>query len=186
MPARCTSAAATDRPRLSADATLIGGIGFFAAALRTAGNQTLTATDTVNGSLTNTSASIAVTAVAATHFVVSAPANAITGNGVNFTVTAKDAFNNTAAGYAGTVHFTSTDSAASLPANATLTNGMGVFSVTLKSRGSQTLTATDLTTPSITGTSNTIATREPHRRQPHPHAHRIHRHFRQTVRPLPD
>ena len=47
---------------LSADATLTAGIGFFAAALRTAGNQTLTATDTINGSLTGTSAAITVSA----------------------------------------------------------------------------------------------------------------------------
>ena len=48
---------------LSADATLSAGIGFFGAALRTAGNQTLTATDATNGSLTGTSAAITVSAV---------------------------------------------------------------------------------------------------------------------------
>jgi hypothetical protein len=37
-----------------------------------------------------------------------------------------------------------------------LTNGMGTFSVTLKSPGSQTITATDTATASITGTSNSI------------------------------
>ena len=142
---------------LSADATLTAGSGFFAAALRTAGNQTLTVTDTTNGSLT--SAAIAVSAVAANHFAVSAPAAAITGNGVSFTVTAKDPFNNTASGYTGTVHFTSSDASAILPGNATLTSGVGVFSATLKSVGNQTLTASDVAAPTITGTSNTIATR---------------------------
>ena len=144
---------------LSADATLTAGIGFFAAALRTAGNQTLTATDTANSSLTGTSAAIAVSAAGRQSFRGVGPATAITGNAVSFTVTAKDPFNNTAASYTGTVHFTSSDAAATLPGNTTLTNGVGVFSATLKSLGSQTLTATDVTTATITGTSNTIATR---------------------------
>jgi len=38
----------------------------------------------------------------------------------SFTVTARDVFNNVATGYAGTVHITSTDGAAVLPANSTL------------------------------------------------------------------
>ena len=87
---------------------------------------------------------------------VSAPAAATAGTAFNFTVTALDQFNNTASGYTGMVHFTSTDSQASLPANSTLTNGLGTFSATLKTVGSQTITATDTVTSSITGTSNTI------------------------------
>ena len=117
---------------LSADATLSAGIGFFGAALRTAGTQTLTATDATNGSLTGTSAAITVGAVAANHFAVSAPAVAVTGKAVSFTVTAEDPFNNIATGYTGTVQFTSTDAAATLPGNKTLTNGVGAFSATLQ------------------------------------------------------
>src|SRR5216684_2213942 len=93
---------------------------------------------------------------AATHFSVSAPASATAGTAFNFTVTALDQFNNTATGYAGTVHFTSSDGAATLPANSTLTNGVGTFSATLKTAGAQTITATDTVTASITGTSNAI------------------------------
>ena len=78
---------------------------------------------------------------------------------MSFTVTAKDPFNNTATGYTGTVRFTSSDTAAALPGNNTLTNGVGVFSATFTSLGSQTLTATDVNAATITGTSNTIATR---------------------------
>ena len=143
----------------SADATLTAGSGFFAAVLRTAGNQTLTASDTVNSSLTSTSAAISVTAAAANHFAVSAPNAAVTGNVVSFTVSAEDPFNNTASAYTGTVHFASSDASATLPGNTTLTGGVGVFSATLKSVGNQTLTATDATAATIAGTSNTIATR---------------------------
>ena len=53
-------------------------------------------------------------------------------------------------------HFTSTDGAAVLPANSTLTNGTGTFSATLKTVGTQTITATDTVTASITGASGTI------------------------------
>jgi hypothetical protein len=79
----------------------------------------------------------------ATTFTVSAPASATRGTAFSLTVTAKDQFNNTVTGYSGTVHFTSSDPQAILPADATLTNGTGTFSATLKTTGSQTLTATD-------------------------------------------
>jgi hypothetical protein len=72
-------------------------------------------------------------------------------------VTAQDAFNNTATAYGGTVHFTSSDGQAVLPANTTLSSGTGSFSATLKTAGSQTITATDTVTASVTGTSNAIA-----------------------------
>ncbi len=58
-------------------------------------------------------------------------------------------------GYTGTVHFTSSDPVAVLPANTTLTNGAGTFSATLNTGGSQTITATDAYNSSITGTANT-------------------------------
>jgi uncharacterized repeat protein (TIGR01451 family) len=99
---------------------------------------------------------ITVTALPATHFVVSAPASATAGQAFSFTVTALDQFNNTATGYTGTIHFTSSDGQAVLPADTTLTNGTGAFSATLKTAGNQTITATDTVDSSITGTSNTI------------------------------
>src|SRR5947208_3045494 len=113
------------------------------------GNQTITATDTVTSSITGTSNAITVGAAAATHFAVSAPASATAGSAFNFTVSALDAFNNTATSYAGTVHFTSSDGAATLPANSTLTNGTGTFSATLATAGNQTITATDTVTSEI-------------------------------------
>src|SRR5439155_254873 len=102
---------------LSADSALSNGSGNFSATLRTAGNQTNTATDAATASITGVGAPIAVAAAAATHFAVSAPTNATAGAAFNFTVTAQDPFNNTATGYAGTVHFTSNDAAASAPAD---------------------------------------------------------------------
>jgi hypothetical protein len=49
------------------------------------------------------------------------------------------------------VQLTSSDGQAALPAGSTLTNGIGTFSVTLDSAGSQTVTATDTATSSLTG-----------------------------------
>jgi hypothetical protein len=98
---------------------------------------------------------------AATHFAVSGPASATQGVSFNFTVTALDASNNSTSNYAGTVRFTSSDSAATLPANAALSGGTGTFSATLRSAGNQTVTAGDSGNPSITGSSAAISVRVP-------------------------
>jgi hypothetical protein len=92
----------------------------------------------------------------ATHLSVSAPGTVQQGNPFKLIITARDAANNLVAGYAGTVHFSSTDARAGLPGNSTLTNGMGVFSATLGVAGTQTITATDTVTASISGTSSPI------------------------------
>ncbi|MGD0863440.1 MAG: S53 family peptidase, partial [Candidatus Limnocylindrales bacterium] len=66
------------------------------------------------------------------------PSPTVAGTAHNLTVTARDAYGNTVAGYRGTVHFSSTDPAAVLPADYTFTaadNGVHVFSVTLKTAG---------------------------------------------------
>ena len=78
-----------------------------------------------------------------------------------FTVTAENTFGNVATAYAGTVHFTSSDTQAVLPANATLTNGVGIFSATFNTTGSQMLTAADSVTPTIVGTSAAISVNPP-------------------------
>jgi len=90
----------------------------------------------------------------ATHFSVSTVSAASSGTPFNFTVTALDASNNTVTTYAGTVHFTSTDGSATLPANTTLTNGVKSISVTLNSAGAQTVTATDTTAGAVSERSD--------------------------------
>jgi hypothetical protein len=93
---------------------------------------------------------------AATHFSVTAPATAAAGSTFNFIVTALTAANTTATGYTGTVHFTSSDGKAVLPANSALLNGVMTLPAVLNTAGAQTITATDTVTASITGTSGTI------------------------------
>ncbi len=141
---------------LPVNSTLTNGLGTFSATLKTGGNQTITATDTLVPSITGTSNNINVLGGPATHIILSAPATATAGTPFNFTVTAKDALNNIAQGYAGVLHFTSTDGPAILPPNATLTNGVGTFPATLKTVGTQTITATDIANSAITATSGPI------------------------------
>jgi len=141
---------------LPANSTLTDGTGTFSVTLKTAGAQTVTATDTATG-ISGTSGSISVTG-AATHLSVTAPGSATTGTAFNFTASALDASNNVVTNYSGTVHFTSTDAQAVLPANSTLTNGTETFSATLNTAAAQTITATDTVTASITGISNSITT----------------------------
>ena len=147
---------------LPADYTFTAGDSgthvFSATTLNTLGSQTITATDTANATITGISNAITVSG-AATHFAVTAPTSATAGTAFSFTVTALDASNNTATGYAGTVHFTSTDGLAVSPADYTFTaadNGTHVFSGTLNTSGSQTITATDTASATITGISNAI------------------------------
>jgi len=141
---------------LPSNAMLTDGMATFSATLETAGSQTITATDTVTTSITGISSSIDVSAGPATHFSVSAPVSVRSGTAFDLIVAARDAANNLADSYAGTVQFSSTDAKAALPANATLTDGMGIFSAKLQTTGSQTITATDTVTASIVGSSNTI------------------------------
>ena len=87
-----------------------------------------------------------------------APSSPTAGTAFGFTVTAQDAFNNTAGGYSGTVVLSSSDPAAVfVPARSTLVNGQGTFSVTLKTAGTQTLTAQDTISSTLVGTSAPIA-----------------------------
>jgi uncharacterized protein (TIGR03437 family) len=77
------------------------------------------------------------------------------GTSVLVGITAQDAAGNTLFNYSGTLHFTSTDPAATLPPDTTLSNGTGTFNVTFNTKGTQTVSATDVAT-GVTGTSASI------------------------------
>jgi len=137
---------------LPPDSTLANGQGTFSTTLIKAGSQTITARDTVTASITG-SLTTSVRAAAASRLVLASTATPAAGTSFSFTVTAQDQFGNSDTGYAGTVHFTSSDSSSGvvLPADSTLTNGQGTFSATLTTAGSQSITGTDTVTASITG-----------------------------------
>ena len=88
------------------------------------------------------------------HLVVTPDLLAVTsGSTVTFTVTALDYKGNIATSYTDTVHLTSTDGSATIPADAALAAGMGTFSVIFKTAGLQSITVTDTAASSINGTS---------------------------------
>jgi uncharacterized protein (TIGR03437 family) len=94
----------------------------------------------------------------ATTLVVTPSASTVpVGTATTFTVTALDYTGAPATTYTGTVAIKSSDSAATLPANMTFTAGVGTFSITFNTPGLQTITATDTSTASITGSSPGIA-----------------------------
>ena len=96
----------------------------FAVTLKTAGSQSITATDTSNSAITGTVSGIAVSPAAASQFVLSGLSSSATvGVGQTLTVTAKDPYGNVATGYTGTVAFSSSDTQAMLPGNTAFPSG---------------------------------------------------------------
>jgi hypothetical protein len=116
----------------------------------------VTGTDTVSGVSGGTS--FTITPAAADHFVITGPSGVAAGQAFDFTVTVVDAFNNTVVGYTGTVHFTSSDSAPSLPMDYTFTAAdMGTHTfpggaTLFDTNPMATLTASDTSDGTIQGT----------------------------------
>jgi hypothetical protein len=140
---------------LPASGPLTGGTGTFIATLKTAGTQSLTATDSLMIGLTGTQAAITVNPGAATTVHFLAPSTASPNVSLSFILTALDSFGNIATGYTGTIEFSSSDKKAVLPGYATLPGGTGTFAAAFSSGSrntNQTLTATDVALPSLTAT----------------------------------
>jgi len=118
----------------------------FPAALLTTGNQTLTATDVLNNTVT-CSATIAVTPAAA-KLIVTLPGSANAGYAATVGIVIKDIYDNAFPGYAGTITFSNSDTGtgATTPAPITFTGaegGVGSTNATFVTIGTQTLAATD-------------------------------------------
>jgi hypothetical protein len=147
---------------LPADYTFTGSEGgtlTVMATLKTAGTATISVTDVSNGA-SGSQGGITVTPGVATSFaIVGITSPVFSGSITMFTLVALDAYGNAGAIYTGTVHFSSSDAAANLPADYTFTDadgGMHQFAVVFNTGGSQSLTATDTLDPSITGTLGDI------------------------------
>jgi ELWxxDGT repeat protein len=137
---------------------LTNGTGQFSATLKTAGAQWIRATVAQTPSDSGSDANIVVQPGTAVSFTLSGfPSPETAGVAGSFTVTAYDGYGNVATTYAGTVQFTSNDPQASLPGAATLTNGTGQFSATLKTLGTNlSIKATDKNNSSLTATQSGI------------------------------
>jgi hypothetical protein len=135
----------------------------FSAALKTAGTQSLTATDTSNANITGSEKNIAVSPAAASKFLLAmllptGTSNITAGTPFSLKVTVVDAYGNVVPTYTGTVKFSDSVGSATLPANYTFTTGTGkdngvhTFSgLVLNTRGSQTLTVIDIKKSSLLG-----------------------------------
>jgi hypothetical protein len=152
------------KSRLPADYTFTSadaGTHRLVATLETAGSQTLTATDKANSSLKGSQTGIPVYPSWARTFVVAGfPSSTAAGDVHNLTVTAYDLYGNIATGYTGTVHFTTTDSRAELPANYAFTAsdaGKHTFQPVFKTAATQAIRATDTLHSTITGVESGIA-----------------------------
>jgi hypothetical protein len=141
---------------------------FFGVIIRTAGSQWVRATDRSTGSVTGSQTATVAPAVASTLAVSSVLNPYPAGTAHSVQLAAYDAYGNVATGYRGTVHFTTSDAKASVPANYTFTasdKGVHTFSnalrpgLTFKTAGSQWLRATDIATATITGVKNGIVVR---------------------------
>lgn len=125
-----------------------------------AGQQSVTVSTTEPGVAASAPVFTLVNPADAASFMVAGfPSPVTAGETKQFSVTAFDAFGNKATGYAGTVRFTTTDTGAAtiLPADAKLTsNGFGIFQGTLTTAGLQSITATDVQVPSVTGKQENI------------------------------
>src|SRR5215831_14570277 len=101
---------------------------------------------------------VALTTIPTAHLAITLPATSVAADTpFTFTVTALDAANAVVPTYIGTVHITTSDTSAALPANATLTRGAGKFTVTFNTAGSQTITASDAVGDATSGTSGAVS-----------------------------
>lgn len=117
----------------------------FSATLKTAGLQSLTVRDAANAAAIGSQTNITIRASTVASVAVSGFPATTAGAAKNFTVAAKDAFGNLCSTYTGTVTLSSSDAKAVLPASYTFTAadaGSHSFSATLKTAGTQSITAT--------------------------------------------
>ena len=147
------------KTKLSIFTAADAGSHTFGATLKTAGMQSITATDTTTASLTSTDGAITVNTAAASQFIINAPSKVTAGVAFSLTVAIEDPYGNVVTGYVGTVHFTSSDGTATLPVDYTFTPadaGVHTFTNTtiLRKKGKQTVTITDTLNSALTATDS--------------------------------
>ncbi len=134
----------------------------FTVTLKTAGTQSITATDTTTPVVTGTLSGIVVSPASASQLVISGLSSTATaGVSETGTITAKDAYGNVATGYTGTIQFTSSDPQAILPGSYTFKNtdqGGHQFAVTFETAGTQSLTVKNSTSTITTADSGITVT----------------------------
>ncbi len=130
-------------------------------ALQTAGTWSLTVTDAASATVTGSETNISVVPASAASLGVSNySAQATAGAASSITVSVLDAFGNVITGFAGTIHFTSTDKKAGLPSDypfAVADHGVKTLQATLETAGTQNLTISTVGAPSLVVTTGPIS-----------------------------
>jgi hypothetical protein len=132
-----------------------------AASPLSSGNITNTGTSAFPNSTANFG-TLTEVAGSSTHLVVSGfPSPQVAGTAGSVTVAAQDQFGNVTTDYVGTVHFTSSDAQATLPADYTFLSADGgthTFSagMTLRTLGTQSITASNMAPASFSGSQSGI------------------------------
>jgi tartrate-resistant acid phosphatase type 5 len=138
------------------------GVHTLSATLKRADSRRLSAANFATSSIQGTQTIMVQAAAASSLRVVGFPSPVKAGASKTFKVVVVDAYGNIVTNYRGTIHFSSTDNRAVLPANYTFTsvdNGVHTFKATLKTVGLQSLIATDKLTSSITGSQAIMVTK---------------------------
>jgi hypothetical protein len=135
------------------------GSATFTITLNTPGKDVVTATDTSNSSITGSG----TYTVSTPYFTVTGiPSSVPAGTAEKFTVEAFNANGTEDTTYSGTVLFTSSDANAQFSSNdTTLSGGSGSFTVTFETPGTQSVTATDTSNSSTTGSETGIVVTGP-------------------------
>lgn len=148
-------------PTFPATATFTAGTATASVTLYDAQTTTITANDTTDGLTGVASGNILVNPAAASTFTIPTPATQAAGTAFNVTVTAFDAYGNTATGYTGAKTITFSGPAKSpngtsptYPGSVTFTNGAATASITLVAAQTTALTAT---LGSVTGATGNFA-----------------------------
>jgi hypothetical protein len=135
------------------------GMHTFSVTFHTLGRQTITVTDSASNLIHGGTALLVTNQVLGSFVVSGFPSPIHAGLQGSITVTARDTMGNTFFAYTGTVHFTSTDPRAQLPADYTFRpadNGTHTFSITLNTPGTQSITVTDPSV-AVSGSQSNIA-----------------------------
>jgi hypothetical protein len=160
---------------LPSNAALVAGTKSFSVTLKTVGSATVTGSDITDGAKTaNTSAPITVSGGTFTKLQLlvpgetaapgtargktGTPAVQTAGTALTVTVNAVDANWNLVNTVTDNIGITSSDANAALPSNAALVGGTKSFSVTLKTAGTATITARDITNGGKTPNTSPLIT----------------------------
>ncbi|MBM4012197.1 MAG: hypothetical protein FJ286_12590 [Planctomycetes bacterium] len=141
---------------LPSTVTLVNGTAFVPVTFRTAGSQTLTATDSADAARAASATTTVAAPLVATKLMVLMPTQTRAGVPTTVAALAVDAGGRVVTTFNGTATVASTDTAATLPLIEVIFKaGRATFQVTLATAGRQSVTVASLSDPKVSGTAST-------------------------------